>query len=90
MTQQPPVIFTDGIISVSLANGVVRITLGSLDAENKLEPAGTLVIPVNQLSGTVQNLANATNGLMAKAREAQAKAGAASEGETAPEDTKLA
>jgi hypothetical protein len=90
MAQQPPVIFTDGIISVSLANGVVRITLGSLDAENKLEPAGTLVIPVNQLSGTVQNLANATNGLIAKAREAQAKAGAAPEGETAPEDTKLA
>jgi hypothetical protein len=90
MAQQPPVIFTDGVISVSLANGVVRITLGSLDAENKLEPAGTLVIPVNQLSGTVQNLANATNGLMAKAREAQAKAGAAPEGETAPEDTKLA
>ncbi len=89
MAQQPPVIFTDGIISVSLANGVVRITLGSLDAENKLEPAGTLVVPVNQLSGTVQNLANATNGLMAKAREAQAKADAASEGETAPEDTKL-
>jgi hypothetical protein len=89
MAQQPPVIFTDGVISVSLANGVVRITLGSLDAENKLEPAGTLVIPVNQLSGTVQNLANATNGLMAKAREAQAKADAASEGETAPEDTKL-
>jgi hypothetical protein len=90
MAQQPPVIFTDGIISVSLANGVVRITLGSLDAENKLEPAGTLVVPVNQLSGTVQNLANATNGLIAKAREAQAKAGAAPEGETAPEDTKLA
>ena len=89
MAQQPPVIFTDGVISVSLANGVVRITLGSLDAENKLEPAGTLVVPVNQLSGTVQNLANATNGLMAKAREAQAKADAASEGETAPEDTKL-
>lgn len=90
MAQQPPIIFTDGIISVSLANGVVRITLGSLDAENKLEPAGTLVIPVNQLSGTVQNLANATNGLIAKAREAQAKAGAAPEGETVPEDTKLA
>jgi len=90
MAQQSPVIFTDGVISVSLANGVVRVTLGSLDAENKLEPAGTLVIPVNQLSGTVQNLANATNGLMAKAREAQAKAGGAPEGETAPEDTKLA
>jgi len=90
MAQQPPVIFADGIISVSLANGVVRITLGSLDAENKLEPAGTLVIPVNQLSGTVQNLANATNGLIAKAREAQAKADAGTEGETAPEDSKLA
>jgi hypothetical protein len=90
MAQQSPVIFTDGVISVSLANGVVRVTLGSLDAENKLEPAGTLVIPVNQLSGTVQNLANATNGLMAKAREAQAKAGVVPEGETAPEDTKLA
>ena len=90
MAQQPPVIFADALMTVSLANGVVRITLGSLDAENTLEPAGTLVIPVNQLSGTVQNLANATNGLIAKAREAQAKADAAAEGETAPEDTKLA
>ena len=90
MAQQPPVIFTDGIISVSLANGVVRITLGSLDAENKLEPAGTLVVPVNQLSGTVQNLANATNGLIAKAREAQAKADAPPEDETLPEDINLA
>jgi hypothetical protein len=90
MAQQPPVVFADAVMSVSLANGVVRITLGALDAENKLVPAGTLVMPLNQLSGTVRNLANATNDLIAKAREAQAKAGATPEGETEPGSAKLA
>lgn len=90
MALQQPVIFADAVTSVSLANGVVRITFGSLNAENKTEPSGTLVIPLNQLGGTVQNLANATNDLIAKAREAQAKAGAAPDGGTAPEESKLA
>jgi hypothetical protein len=90
MAQQPTVVFADAVTSVSLANGVVRISLGTLDAENKLEPAGTLVVPFNQLGSIVRNLANATNDLMAKAREAQAKAGSAPEGEAAPDDTKLA
>jgi hypothetical protein len=89
MAQQPPVMFADAVMSVSLANGVVRITLGALDAENKLEPAGTLVMPLNQLGGTVRNLANATNDLIAKAREAQAKAEPPPEDEAAPESTKL-
>jgi hypothetical protein len=90
MAQQSPVIFADAVISVSVANAVVRIVFGAVDADNKMEPAGTLVIPFNQLGGTVQNLAKATNDLIAKAREAQAKAGAAPESESAPEDTKLA
>ena len=89
MAQQSPVIFTDAVTSASLVNGVVRITFGALDAENKMEPAGTLVIPLNQLAGIVQNLANATSGLIAKAREAQTKAGAPPADETVPEDTKL-
>jgi hypothetical protein len=42
------------------------------------------------LAVIVQNLANATNGLIAKAREAQAKADAPPEDETLPEDINLA
>ncbi len=90
MAQQPPVIFADGVMSVSLANGAVRIILGTVDTENKLNPAGTLIVPLNQLAGTVRNLANATNDLMAKAREAQAQTGETPEGEAASEETKLA
>ena len=56
---QPPVVFADAVISVSLANGVVRIVLGSVDAENKLQPTGTLVMPFNQFGGTLHNLVNA-------------------------------
>ena len=89
MAHPSSVIFADGLTSASLANGVIRITFGALDAENKLEPAGTLVIPLNQLSGIVQTLVNATNGLIAKAQEAQAKAGATPEDETVPDDINL-
>jgi hypothetical protein len=73
MAEHPPVVFADAVMSVKLANGVVRVTLGSLDADNKLEPAGTLILPLNQFHGTVRNLANAVNDLISKAREAQAK-----------------
>ncbi len=73
MSNSLPIIFADGITSVRLANGVVRISLGSLDAENKLQNAGTLVVPVAQFHPTVRNLANAVNDLIAKARDAQAQ-----------------
>ena len=73
MSESLPMIFADGITSVRLANGVVRISLGSLDAENKLQPSGTLVLPVAQFHPTVRNLANAVNDLIAKARDAQTK-----------------
>ena len=89
---QPPVVFADAVMSVSLANGVVRIVVGSVDAENKMQPTGTLVMPFNQFGGTLHNLVNAANGLIAKAREAQAKAGAtpqAEGGEAEPDSTKL-
>jgi hypothetical protein len=92
MAQQAPIVFADAVISVSLANGVVRIVLGSVDAENKMQPTGTLVMPFSQFGGTLHNLVNAANGLIAKAREAQAKAGAAPEadgGGGEPESTKL-
>ena len=56
---QPPVVFADAVISVSLANGVVRIVLGSVDAENKMQPTGTLVMPFNQFGGALNNLVNA-------------------------------
>ena len=90
MAQETPAVFADGVMSVTLANSVVRIYLGVSDAENKLQPAGTLIIPLNQLAPTVQNLANATNDLLTKAREAQAKAGEAAGGGNTGDETKLA
>lgn len=79
MADQPPVVFADAVMSVKLANGVVRITFGALDADNKLEPAGTLILPLNQFHGSVKNLANAVNDLIAKTRDAQGKGGGAPE-----------
>lgn len=84
MAEQLPVVFADAVMTVKLANGVVRITLGSLDAENKLEPAGTLILPLNQFHTTVRNLANAVNDLIAKAREAQQQQGTESGGDAIP------
>ena len=82
MTEQHPVVFSDAITSVKLANGIVRITLGSLDSENKLQPSGTLILPLNQFHGMVRNLANAVNDLIAKARKAQGAKGGEAGGET--------
>lgn len=82
MTEQHPVVFADAITSVKLANGVVRITLGSVDAENKLQTSGTLILPLNQFHGMVRNLANAVNDLIAKARKAQGAQAGDSGGET--------
>ena len=89
MPEQPPVVFADAVMGVKLANGVVRITLGSLDADNKLEPAGTLILPLNQFHGTVRNLANAVNDLVAKAREAQAKSTEAQAADVTPPDAPI-
>jgi hypothetical protein len=73
VAQQTPVVFADALMSVRLASGVMRITFGSLDDENKLEPRVTLVVPFDQFNGIVRHLANAAKELFAKAREAQAK-----------------
>ena len=73
MAPQTPVVFADALMSVRLASGVIRITFGSLDDENKLEPRVTLVVPLDQFNGIVRHLANAAKELMAKAREAPAK-----------------
>ena len=74
MAPQAPVVFADALMSVRLASGVIRITFGSLDDDNKLEPRLTLVVPLDQFGGIVRHLANAARDLIAKAREAQAKA----------------
>jgi hypothetical protein len=73
MAQQLPVVFADALMSVRLASGVIRITFGSLNDDNKLEPRVMLVVPLDQFNNIVRHLANAANNLIAKAREAQAK-----------------
>ncbi len=73
MAQETPVLFADSLMSVRLASGVIRITFGSLDDENKLQPRVTLVVPLDRFNGIVGHLSNAARGLIAKAREVQAK-----------------
>jgi hypothetical protein len=73
VAQQIPVVFADALMSVRLASGVIRITFGSLNDDNKLEPKVTLVVPLDQFNGIIRHLANAARDLIAKAREAQAK-----------------
>ena len=73
MAPRTPVVFADALMSVRLASGVIRITFGSLDDENKLEPRVTLVVPFDHFNGIVRHLANAAKELIAKAREAPAK-----------------
>jgi hypothetical protein len=73
VAQETPVLFADALMSVRLTHGVIRVTFGSLDDENKLQPRVTLVVPLERFNGIVGHLSNAARGLIAKAREVQAK-----------------
>lgn len=68
-------IFADGIRSVAVANGVVRIELAQVrragDGEAKMsaEPIATLLVPVAAMNGVLTQLSQTMTQLQAQARQ---------------------
>lgn len=56
-----PVIFADGLLDVSHANGVFRISFGEQEGEGKVKMVGKIMIPGNQIGPVVQQITTAVN-----------------------------
>lgn len=74
MTDRLPALFCDGIIEAQVVNGVARLTLGQAGADGKPMPCGQLIIPITQLPGAANALANLVKQIQEKVKEAQAQA----------------
>lgn len=64
-------IYADSITNVSYAHGVLRVSLGRQTAENQVDDAGMLIMPITQAGPFVNSLANSLKQLEAKVRELQ-------------------
>ena len=56
-----PVIFADGLLDVSHANGVFRISFGEQEGEGKVKIVGKVFIPANQLGPILQQISSAAS-----------------------------
>ncbi|MCS6922363.1 MAG: hypothetical protein NZM07_10695 [Elioraea sp.] len=74
MTERLPALFCDGIIEAQVVNGVARLTLGQAGADGKPFPCGQLILPITQLPGAANALANLVKQIQEKVKEAQAQA----------------
>ncbi len=72
-----PAVFADGLIQVSMANGVMRLTFGRQTGTNDTEPVGHLFLPIIQVPPTLQAIANALDQFRAE-QERQIPLGAPS------------
>jgi hypothetical protein len=77
MADRLPTLFCDGIIEANVTHGVVRITLGQVMGEGKAAACGQLVLPLSQLAGTANALANLVKQVQERIQEASAKVQAA-------------
>jgi hypothetical protein len=79
-----PTLFGDGVIDVHVANGVARITLGTVTGqpEAKPVPSGLLVVPVMQLPVLARVLGEVTRQVEQRAKEAMAKAQPRADGQS--------
>ncbi len=86
-----PTLFGDGILDVHVANGVARITIGTVagqpgqgpDAKPQSHPSGLLVVPVMQLPVLARVLSEVTRQVEQRAKEAMGQARAAAPAEPA-------
>jgi hypothetical protein len=62
----------DGVKHVSLHNGILRIDCVCAGPNSEERPAGTLLIPANQVSSVMTALVNAVKELDKRLREAAA------------------
>lgn len=69
----PPTIFADAIHGVTLSNGVLRIRLAKIVGDNKMEEAGTLLLPANQAGPIISQMANSLKEISDKVKEQQSE-----------------
>lgn|GEM_PF-1906373 len=72
-----PTLFADGVVDVHIANGVARITLGTMTGQApqggeapRANASGVLVVPVTQLPVLARVFSEVTRQLEQRAREA--------------------
>lgn len=68
-------VFADGIVNVSHANGVFRITFGQQEPEGAVNPIVKLIIPGSQIAPVIQSLTGAVNDIASKIQEKTEEAG---------------
>lgn len=76
-------VFADGLMDASVAHGVARLTLAQTGGDGKPHAVGQLVMPLVQMPAFVNALTGLLKQIEAKAREAQASAGARTTAEPA-------
>jgi len=74
----PPMIFADGLLDASVQHGVIRLTLGRMGADTTPVPSGLLVLPLTQLAALNQALANLSQQVEVRMKEAASSVEAAS------------
>jgi hypothetical protein len=67
-----PEIFADGVISVAIVNGVVRLAWGRTVGEKDVAAVGHTFIPVMQIEGVLQALSDVASQLQRSMAAAQA------------------
>ena len=64
-------VYADGISTVTLSNGNLRIMLTQRGADDSTVEAGTLIVPASQASNFLNGLANSLKELDGKLKEAR-------------------
>lgn len=87
-------IFADGIQSIAVSNGILRIELAQLKrgkSKTKLEPqpVGSLIIPVTALKDFTLQLANTLQQIQSSVKEAEEKGKKKKKGGKAKDDDDL-
>jgi hypothetical protein len=85
MAERLPTLFCDGIIEANVTHGVVRITLGQVMGDGKAVACGQLVLPLAQIAGTANAMANLVKQVQERIQEAaKAQAAASDSGQMPP------
>ena len=85
--QRLPEFFVDSVTTVTIANGVVRLTLAQANDKQQVEPVARVFIPANQLQPILQGINNAAVQIVERAKASKdeaAAAGNAQDGAAAP------
>jgi hypothetical protein len=66
-----PLIFADALQEANVVHNVVRLRLGQVGAGGKLNTAGTLVVPLQQLPGLARAVTSLVDQLESRSRPAE-------------------